>query len=143
MTAHTAATQDGFGRMLTRFALTIGVLFVIGGVIAWVAVSGQLAAEKITVSGDAPVFAGATVQDPLTAFVQAGIINEHALAATGGKTYAELGSDDPARETVMTASFLRASLFTSVVSFGVALFAAGVGCALILLSWAQLRRVRA
>lgn len=129
--------------MLTRFVLAIGILFVIGGVIAWVAVSGQLAAEKITVSGDAPVFAGATVQDPLTAFVQAGIINEHALAATGGKTYAELSADDPARETVMTASFLRASLFTSVVSFGVALFAAGVGCALILLSWAQLRRVRA
>ena len=40
----------------------------------------------------------------------------------------------------MTASFLRASLFTSVVSFGVAFFAFGVGVILILVGWA-LRRV--
>jgi hypothetical protein len=37
----------------------------------------------------------------------------------------------------MTASFLRASLFTSVVSFGVAAFAFGLG--LLLLGWALLR----
>jgi hypothetical protein len=36
----------------------------------------------------------------------------------------------------MTASFLRASLFTSVVSFGVAAFAFGVGIVLILVGWA-------
>jgi hypothetical protein len=33
----------------------------------------------------------------------------------------------------MTASFLRASLFTSVVSFGVAAMAAGIGLVLILI----------
>jgi hypothetical protein len=38
--------------------------------------------------------------------------------APGGKTYAELAPDDPNRTTVMTASFLRASLFASVVSSG-------------------------
>ena len=44
-----------------------------------------------------------------------------------GKTYAELPQDDSVRATMMNASFLRASLFTSVVSFGVAAFAIGIG----------------
>ena len=39
----------------------------------------------------------------------------------------------------MTASFLRASLFTSVVAFGVAAFAFGVGLVLILIGVALLR----
>jgi hypothetical protein len=42
----------------------------------------------------------------------------------------------------MTASFLRASLFTSVVSFGVALMAAAIGVGFILTGWA-VRRVAA
>ena len=46
------------------------------------------------------------------------------------------------RDTVMTASFLRASLFTSVVSFGVAAFAAGVGVLMILIGVALLRVCR-
>ena len=40
------------------------------------------------------------------------------------------------RATVMQASFLRASLFTSVVAYGVALFAAGMGVLAILFGWA-------
>jgi hypothetical protein len=36
----------------------------------------------------------------------------------------------------MQASFLRASLFTSVVAYGVALFAAGMGVLAILFGWA-------
>ena len=35
----------------------------------------------------------------------------------------------------MNASFLRASLFTSVVAYGVALFAAGMGLMWILMGW--------
>ena len=73
---------------------------------------------------------------PFTAYVQADIINNHALEASGGKTYAELPQDDPVRGTVMQASFLRASLFTSVVAYGVALFAAGMGVLAILFGWA-------
>jgi hypothetical protein len=37
---------------------------------------------------------------------------------------------------MMNASFLRASLFTSVVSFGVAAFAMGIGILSILFGWA-------
>lgn len=61
------------------------------------------------------------------------VIDQHAKAATGGKTYAELAQDDPLRGTAMNASFLRASLFTSVVAYGVAAFAVGMGIVLLLL----------
>jgi hypothetical protein len=115
--------------------MILGAVFIVAGITTWGMVSSKLAAERITVSGDAPAFAGATVADPFTAFVQADIINKHALAATEGKTYAELDKEDPLRAVAMNGSFLRASLFTSVIAFGVALFAMGVGALSILLGW--------
>jgi hypothetical protein len=66
------------------------------------------------------------------------MIEKHYLEATGGKTYAELDREDPVRETAMTASFLRASLFTSVVAFGVAAMAFGLGITLIIAGWGLL-----
>ena len=77
-------------------------------------------------------FQGDRVIGPLTAFAQADVINHHALEATDGQTYAQLEQDDPRRETVMTASFLRSSLFTSVVSFGVAALVMALGLLFIL-----------
>ncbi len=103
--------------------IVVGAVLIVAGGVTWFVVKDQLGAEKITVSDDAAHFAGEKVDGPLTAFAEANAIREHALTAGGGKTYAELPQDDPARSTVMTASFLRASLFTSVVSFGVAAFA--------------------
>ena len=104
-----------------------GIALIVVGVVVWVMVSSQLRAENITVPDDAMAFQGQTVAGPFTAYVQADIIQHHALEASGGKTYAELPQDDPVRATMMNASFLRASLFTSVVSFGVAAFAIGIG----------------
>lgn len=126
----TTATISGNARkvrILAIFAMVVGAVFIVAGIVAWIAVSVQLAAENITVSDDAAFLAGSRVQGPLSAYAQAEVINHHALAMSDGKTYAELAQDDPTRDTVMNASFLRASLFTSVVSFGVALFAIGVG----------------
>ncbi|MGV9192861.1 aromatic ring-opening dioxygenase LigA [Microbacterium sp. MC2] len=117
-----------------------GIALIIVGVVVWVMVSTQLRAENITIPDDAMAFQGQTVSGPLTAYLQADIIQQHALAASGGKTYAELPQDDPVRATMMNASFLRASLFTSVVSFGVAVFAMGVGVLSILFGIA-LRRL--
>lgn len=117
-----------------------GVLLILVGVIAWIGVTNQLMAENITIPDDAAAFQGQQVAGPVTAFIQADVINKHALNASGGKTYAELDQDDPVRATVMQASFLRASLFTSVVAYGVALFAVGMGVLAILFGWA-LRRV--
>ncbi len=39
----------------------------------------------------------------------------------------QLDREDPLRAVAQSASFLRASLFTSVVAFGVAAFAMGIG----------------
>ena len=82
------------------------------------------------------MLAGAKVTGPIEAFVEADVISTHTLKATGGKTYAQLDREDPARVTAMNGSFLRSSLFTSVIAFGVALFAIGVGVLAILLGWA-------
>lgn len=117
-----------------------GIALVVVGVVVWIMVSTQLRAENITVPDDAMAFQGQTVAGPLTAFVQADIIQHHSLEASGGRTYAELPQDDPVRATMMNASFLRASLFTSVVSFGVAAFAIGVGILSLLFGFA-LRRL--
>jgi len=116
--------------------MVMGVIFAVAGVVTYVMVSNELAAENITVSKDAQWFAGKDVTGPFTAYSEAEVISKHALEATGGKTYAELAKDDPARQTAMQASFLRASLFTSVVAFGVAALAAVLGVMLFLIGWA-------
>jgi len=123
-------------RLIGLAGIIAGMLMIVVAIIAWIAVTNQLRAENITIPDDAPIFAGEVVDGPIDAFVQAGVINMHALEASDGKTYAELDQDDPVRDTVMNASFLRASLFTSVVAYGVALFAAGVGIVLVLFGWA-------
>ena len=113
-----------------------GIALIVVGIVVWVMVSSQLRAENITVPDDAIAFQGQTVAGPFTAYVQADIIQHHALEASGGKTYAELDREDPVRATMMNASFLRASLFTSVVSFGVSAFAMGMGILSIMFGWA-------
>lgn len=134
--------QVGLVKAIGILGILGGIALIVVGIVVWVMVSSQLRAENITIPDDAMAFQGQTVAGPLTAFVQADIIQHHALAASGGKTYAELAQDDPVRATVMNASFLRASLFTSVVSFGVAAFAIGMGILSMLFGWA-LRRLAA
>ena len=73
------------------------------------------------------------VTGPFTAWCQAEVIDEHAREATDGLTYAELPRDDPRRETAMQASFLRSSLYTSIVAFGIAAMAAAMGVVFILI----------
>ena len=135
-TIETPTKKLGLVKAAGIFGIVVGALFIIVGIVAWVLVTAQLTAENITIPDDAAAFQGQQVTGPLTAYVQADIINHHALEASGGKTYAELEQDDPVRATVMQASFLRASLFTSVVAYGVSLFAAGVGVVLIAFGWA-------
>jgi hypothetical protein len=134
-----AAPRTGPVRVLSIIVMVVGVILVVAGVVTWFVVRDQLSDEKIVVSEDAPFLGGQDVNGPFSAYAQAEAINDHALEASGGLTYAELPRDDPNRTTVMTASFLRASLFTSVVAFGVAAFAFGVGIILILIGWALLR----
>ena len=125
-------------RIVAIVLFVSGGILVIAGVVTYFIVGNELSDEHITVAEDADRFAGEDVDGPFTAYSQASIIQEHALEIGGGKTYAELPRDDPTRETVMDASFLRASLFTSIVAFGVAVLAAGLGLLFILVGLAIL-----
>ena len=135
-----ARSRDGGVRLVGLLSILAGIVLIVAGAVTWYVVTDQLSAQNITVSEDADMFAGKKVNGPLDAYAQAQVIDKHALESTGGKTYAELAQDDPLREVAMNASFLRASLFTSVVAYGVALFAMGMGLLWILLGWA-LRRL--
>ncbi|MBB1509012.1 aromatic ring-opening dioxygenase LigA [Tessaracoccus sp. MC1756] len=143
-------------KLVGILSIIAGVVLIVAGAVTWTQVSSQLKAENITVPGDSTfmngAYAGKEVTGPLSAFAQADTINMHALAGSEGKTYAELGSlareaeaagDTAAaeefnkqRNTVMNGSFLRASLFTSVVAFGVAALVIGLGILFALIGWA-------
>ena len=122
--------------MIGIVSIVAGAIFTIAGVVAYIAVQQTLSDQNITVSDDADMFAGKDVAGPFTAYSQAMVIGKHAKDIAGGKTYAELPQDDPNRDTVMTASFLQASLFTSVVAFGVAGMAFVLGIVLTLIGLA-------
>ena len=139
MASSDKGTSNRALRTIAVLVIVAGAVFAVAGVITWFVVRDQLSDEKITVSEDADHFAGDPVDGPLTAYEEANTIERHGLEASDGLTYAELEQDDPRRDTVMTASFLRASLFTSVVAFGVAAFAFGIGVILILIGVALLR----
>lgn len=126
-------------RVLAILVMAAGLILAATGIFTWFNVKHHLGDEQITVSSDANHFVGQTVDGPFTAYEQALTIKHHELDATGGKTYAQLERDDPLRTTAMNASFLRASLYTSVVAFGVSAMAAGVGVVLILIGWALYR----
>jgi hypothetical protein len=131
-------------RGIGTFNIIAGLLLIAAGVLTWTMVTMQLADEQITVAEDSELlggmFAGRRVIDPFTAYAQADIINQHALEASGGQTYAQLPQDSEMRPTMMNASFLRASLFTSVVAFGIAALVIGLGILFILIGSA-LRRL--
>jgi hypothetical protein len=129
-------------RIVAIISIVAGVFMIVAGGVTYYLVHRELSDEHIVVSDDADHFAGEDVEGPLTAYSEAMVIKEHALEAGGGKTYAQLEQDDPRRDTVMTASFLRASLFTSVVSFGVAALVAGLGVMFILFGLALMGILR-
>ena len=138
----TTSTGNKSVRVIGIVVAVLGVIFLVAGIVTYAVVSSTLADQQITVSDDAKWFAGKDVKGPFTAYSQAMVIGKHAKDIAGGKTYAELPQDDPNRDTVMTASFLQASLFTSVVAFGVAAMATVLGLLMVLLGWG-LRRMPA
>ena len=114
-------------RIIALILLVAGVIMVVAGGVTYYVVHRELADEKITVSDDADNFAGKQVEGPFTAYSEAMVIKKHAEEIADGQTYAELDQEDPRRDSVMDSSFLRASLFTSVVAFGVAVLVIGLG----------------
>lgn len=161
-------------RVLTIIVGALGAVMAVVGVSTYVFTAGQLSAQNITVAAitkDEPgSLAGKPVGGPFTALAQINAINEHMLAATGGKTYGELGNvatkdgatysrDVPAasstdgqehkagdalskedaatysaRATAQQGSFLQASLYVSVLAFGVSALIAGLGLVLVIIA---------
>jgi len=114
-------------------SIVMGLILILCGVATWLVVSNTLGEQNITVADDAGCLAGDEVNGPLSAYCEAQVIEQHALDSTGGLTYAELDREDPLRQVAMNASFLRASLFTSVVAFGVAGMAILMGVVFVLI----------
>lgn len=117
-------------------AIVVGILMVVAGMVTWVVIGNTLSDQRIAVSADADCLAGDDVNGPFSAYCQAMVINKHTMGITGGKTYAELEKEDPNRATAMDSAFLQASLFTSVVAFGVAAMAFVLGIVLTLIGLA-------
>lgn len=114
-------------------SLVFGVVLIVGGIGTSIVVSNTLDEQNITVADDASCLAGDEVDGPFSAYCQAKIIDQHALDATGGLRFSELDREDPLRQVAQSAAFLQASLFTSVVAFGVAAMAILMGIVFILI----------
>ena len=125
-------------RIMSIVIIVAGVIMIILGSYTYYLVHRELADEHIVVSDDAETLAGDDVDGPFSAYSEATIIKVHAAEIADGQTYAQLERDDPRREQVMTSSFLRASLFTSVVAFGVAALVVALGVLFILVGVAIL-----
>ena len=123
-------------------AIVVGIVMALAGVAAWLVVSNTLSEQKIVVSDDADCLAGDEVDGPFSAYCQAEVIDKHTREITGGKTYAQLDQDDPNRAIAADSAFLQASLFTSVVAFGVAAIAVAVGIVLTLIGFSMRLPVR-
>jgi hypothetical protein len=126
--------------VLGRAVVAAGVTGMVVGAAAWATARAQLADERIVVPATAEHLPGRAVRGPLTALAEAAMIKRAALGATGGRTYGELEEDDPAADTALHASLLRASLFTSVLAFATAASQAATGAVLVAVGAALRRR---
>jgi hypothetical protein len=125
------------------FLIIAGILLLLAGIAAWIFTTIQLDAQHITVptnqyGGLMTLFSESRVHNPLAALAQAGVIGQHSLVATEGRSFAQIPLDDPIRETALTAAFLQASLYNSVLAFGLSLLTAFLGLLFIIVGSALL-----
>lgn len=91
-------------------------------------VRAGIAKEHVTIGKDGPKhLVGKRVDSAETAQAQADVIWQHTMKATGGKTYAEMKKDDPARATAKDGAALRTGLMLAVMGFNVATLVIGLG----------------
>ena len=102
-------------------AIAAGIVLVAGGAWALNFTYKNVAQENIVTPDDA-LIPSTPVRGPLTLKVQADIIRTHALKSAGGKTYAEMSREDPARATWVTATTLITALNLGVISYAFATF---------------------
>ena len=84
-------------RFIGIFSIVIGVIMILAGAGVYIYASNTLRVQNMTVSAVTPEEPGAladkVVAGPFTALAQANAINHHALAATGDRSYSDLGAD--------------------------------------------------
>jgi hypothetical protein len=114
-------------------SIVLGALLIIASIGTYAMVSNTLSDQRITTPDDAVCMADRDVTGPFTAYCQAMTIDRNVLETTDGMRYAELDREDPLRGVAQNASFLQASLFTSVLAFGVAAMAFGMGVLFVLI----------
>ena len=118
-------------------AVLVGMAFIILGIIfislsygAKDEIRTAMIAEDVTTSEDASV-PSALVQDVETARAEEAILTEHTLGNYG--PYTGMERDDPNRDSYLKGLTLRNSLNLSIMGFGVADLALGVGVVSILM----------
>lgn len=89
-------------------------------------VRDTLAQERIISAEDADIPL-AEVDSAAEAKSQADAIQRHVLESTDGKTYAELGREDPARAVYLNSVTLRTALMESYLAFKVSDLVVGIG----------------
>jgi hypothetical protein len=129
----TTRTTDMRRNLPTIIAVLMSVALIVTGVVMLTVgldsktqVTDQLAAEQIITPDDATI-PGVPVNSAATAKAQADIIQHHVLESTGGKTYAQLDREDPARATYLNAVTLRTSLMSAYMAFKIADLVTGLG----------------
>jgi hypothetical protein len=120
-------------RIASLVSVVFGVILIVAAIGTWTMVSTTLSDQRIETPDDAVCLAEREVRGPFTAYCQAMTIDRNVLRATDGLRYAELDREDPLRGTAQSASFLQASLFTSVLAFGVSAMAGGMGLLFVLI----------
>lgn len=97
-------------------AVVAGIVLVIGGVWGICFTYTNIVREKIVTPADAAI-PEQPVRGPFTLKAQADIIRHHTLDTTGGKTYAEMSRQDPARDIWITATTLTTALNLGILTY--------------------------
>ena len=125
------------GAILFGFVLMgAGLLMLYQGREAHNEIRDTLASEKIVTAADSDL-PNVAVTGPAEAKAQSDAIWTHVMKQTGGKTYAELGRDDPLRTTYLQSVTLRTALMESYLAFKVADLVMGIGLIVTLLGVSQ------
>lgn len=134
-------------RFVALFAIVVGSLSVLGGILGAAYTWGEAVDQAITTPGDAAI-AETPVRGPFTMWAQQDIITQHQLERTDGLYYAQMDRTvqavdddgapmfDEAGDPVMVAnaarlSWLDATALTTVLSLGILAYAFSAFAALI------------
>ena len=116
--------------LVGRAFIVLGVVFIVLSNGAKDEIRTAMIAEDVTTGDDASI-PNALVQDVETARAEEAVLTEHTRGCNG--PYTSMDREDPNRESYLKGLTLRNSLNLSIMGFGVADLALGVGVVAILM----------